>query len=348
MKNFSILIEAPAKNWDERIQSFSGFEGFQGILELPDEHSTTFSPGEGFEVLEFGSEAAKKCFDWIENDFGRGDENRYLRLYFSRENLPSNESVLRELNEMDSECRMISLKEEEDRDYQAEFRKSFRGSLVGKKYWVGPTWEVIPAGRRGVFIEPGMAFGTGDHPTTQLCISYLEDLFDGGVPPVNIFDLGTGTGVLAVVARQLFQGAKIWASDLDPQCAEDFSKTLRMNQLPESSFTAVFGPQADIRRMSRGMPPLDLLISNIYAEVLMGLLPEIDAILSPGAHWIVSGILEGPQSHKFIEVVTSKGFKLLETRRQVRQRSLFEKKNGLTLEEETWLGLKFIKTPQSK
>jgi ribosomal protein L11 methyltransferase len=313
-------------------------------LELPNENSMTFSPGEGFEVLEFGSDAAKKCLEWMENDFDRGEENRYLRLYFSAELQPSLDGVLAELKNLDESARLISLKEEEDVDYQAEFRKNFRGSSVGKNYWVGPTWESPPAGRRPVFIEPGMAFGTGDHPTTQLCISFLEDLFESSRHPHTIFDLGSGTGVLAIVARQLFPQAKIWASDLDPQCAEDFSRALVMNQISATSIQAQFGPAGDIRKMRKTLPPIDLLISNIYAEVLSGLIEEIDAALSPGAHWIVSGILEGPQSHKFIEIAKARGFQLLETRSQKRQRSLFEKKNGLTLEEETWLGLKFIKS----
>jgi ribosomal protein L11 methyltransferase len=336
-----MLIEAPSQDWDNRVQNLSVFGGFQGILELPDENSTTFSPGKGFEVLEFGSDAAKKCFDWIENDFGRMAGPRFLRLYFQSASQPRLDALIQELHAVDRDCKIISFKEEENVDYQAEFRKSFRGTQVGKRFWVGPTWESPPEGRQPIFIEPGMAFGTGDHPTTQLCISFLEEMQNP--PPATVFDLGTGTGVLAVVAQRLFPQAKIWVSDLDPQCAEDFAKTLGMNRINQNLFKSYFGSDGDLRRLNRELPKIDLLISNIYAEVLGGLIDEIDACLSPGATWIVSGILEGPQSRKFIETATKAGFQLVDTRQQKRERSHFEKKNGLSLEEETWLGLKFVK-----
>jgi ribosomal protein L11 methyltransferase len=303
----------------------------------------TFTPEAGFEVLEFGSEAAKKCLEWMESDMGRGKADCYFRLYYGAENPLSLEDLQTQLQSIDPESVILSWKEEEAVDYQAEFRKNFRGSEAGKTYWLGPTWEKPPAGRKPIFIEPGMAFGTGDHPTTQLCVAYIEDLATAGVRPRVIFDLGTGTGVLAIAALQQFSGASIFVSDLDPQCAEDFEKTLRLNSLNSGLFQSFFGPSGDLRRLKDLLPPVDLLISNIYAEVLSGLLPAIDSATAPGAYWIVSGLLENSSSQDFIRRAGQSGFELLESRHQKRQRSLFEKKSGLTLEEETWLGLKFKK-----
>jgi ribosomal protein L11 methyltransferase len=336
LKNYSILLSGPTKNWDEWVQTLSDFEGFLGLLELPDESHTTFLPAKGFEVLEFGSEAAKRCLEWMERDFERTGDRRFARIYFSRIDYVDEKIVRQELESLEPELVVLSLQEEADRDYQEEFRKNFKGSLAGKKFWLGPPWDQPPTDRKPIYLEPGMAFGTGDHPTTQLCVGLLEDF---SRQPETILDLGTGTGVLAVAARILFPRARIWASDLDPQCREDFSKTLSMNRLSPEEFITAFGPAADLHRLKSGLLKLDLLVTNIYAEVLLGLLTPIKELLPIGASWIVSGILEKESGQSFIEEVQASGFEVVEKRSLKKSRPYFEKTQGLSQEEETWLGL---------
>ncbi len=344
MKNYSALLSANSYGWDEWVQSLSTLEGFLGLLELPDADTTTFRPTEDFDVLEFGSEAAKRCLEWMENDFERTELRRFARIYFSREVPPNLAVFAAEMSELGGGSEVISLQEEVERDYQAEFRKSFRGTRAGSKFWIGPQWEKPPEDLVAIYVEPGMAFGTGDHPTTRLCVGMLEARERMLPPPQKILDLGTGTGVLALAAMKLFPSAQIWATDLDPQCAEDFQRTVEMNKTEISRFQAYFGAAADLRKLDGKIASLDLLISNIYAEVLLGLLEPISALMSPGAHWIVSGILAGPSSEGFESRVTSSGYEILDRRSEIRTRPSFQTSEGLAEEREEWIALFMTKS----
>jgi ribosomal protein L11 methyltransferase len=175
-----------------------------------------------------------------------------------------------------------------------------------------------------------MAFGTGDHPTTQLCLEKLFELRERGLKPKRILDLGTGTGVLALASRKFFPEAKISAIDLDPQCEENFLKNFELNQENPHSINQGFGSSGDIRSVQENF---DLVVSNIYAEVLASLLPEIDRVLDSQCLWITSGILKGPSESHLLEKSTggtNPVFKVQD--RQTRD------KDG-----DTWVMIEFLK-----
>src|SRR2546423_12368035 len=106
----------------------------------------------------------------------------------------------------------MSVREVEERDWRAEWKKGWRAVEVGR-FVVAPPWSEVPddEGRIVIRVEPGMAFGTGTHETTRLCLAAIEKYFRGG----SFLDVGTGTGILAIAAAKLFTQARIEA------CAND-------------------------------------------------------------------------------------------------------------------------------
>ncbi|HEY9284119.1 MAG TPA: 50S ribosomal protein L11 methyltransferase, partial [Pyrinomonadaceae bacterium] len=114
-------------------------------------------------------------------------------------------------------ARAMRLREVEQRDWLGEWKKNWRAVEVGR-FVVAPPWDgVEEAGGRIVLrVEPGMAFGTGTHETTRLCLAAIDRHFDGA----SFLDVGTGTGVLAIAAAKLREGARVEACDTDESAVE--------------------------------------------------------------------------------------------------------------------------------
>jgi ribosomal protein L11 methyltransferase len=171
---------------------------------------------------------------------------------------------------------------EEDIDWMAAWRDSWPSAPVGEKFFLVPVWsgEPTPAGRWRLEIDPGMAFGTGSHATTQLCLEALERHLRAGDA---VFDLGTGSGILARGAA-LAGAGRIYACDIDADSAAVAHRASRGR-------AAVFaGSLRSVRPRS-----VDLMLANINAETLSSLAGEIAATLRVGGRVIVSGF---PPRHR--------------------------------------------------
>ena len=156
------------------------------------------------------------------------------------------------------------LEEAPETDWSTAWRARIRSTRVGR-LWVGPPWETAPAGTVSVTIEPKMAFGTGDHPTTALCLAAVE-AFCGAHPGASVLDVGTGTGVLALMARKL--GAiRVVGVDNDPMSVTLAQENAALNgtggvELSGASLDAVDGQ-------------FDLVLANILANTLVELAPAL-------------------------------------------------------------------------
>ncbi len=166
----------------------------------------------------------------------------------------------------------------EPRDYLAAMRAQHHGRVIGR-FWVGPPWETQPAGPVPVIIEPGMAFGLGDHPTTQMCLELLAT----GPAPRRVLDFGAGSGILAIAAAKLFPGVELCLTEIDAACRTDIAHNFALNNLPVP-------PIAE--RIPAGS--FDLVLANVYLEILTKLVPTLAA-----ARWIVSGLLGAEQLAEF-------------------------------------------------
>jgi ribosomal protein L11 methyltransferase len=166
-----------------------------------------------------------------------------------------------------------------DRHWEREWLKDFHSMRFGQRLWIVPSHEAPPVDPRSVVVrlDPGLAFGTGTHPSTALCLEWLDAHPDGD----TVIDYGCGSGVLAVAAAQL--GARqVHAFDIDPQA------------LIATRDNAVANDVADriaIHESASTLPVADVLIANILAGTLIDLASALAARVRPGGHLVLAGIL---------------------------------------------------------
>jgi ribosomal protein L11 methyltransferase len=147
--------------------------------------------------------------------------------------------------------------------------------------------DKLKAGQIGLWIEAGPAFGTGHHGTTKGCLQALDRLYEAGLAPRRILDLGTGSGLLAIAAAKLWPDADILATDIDPESVEETAVNAARN---DTAFEAVTADGFDHKAFEGRS--FDLILANILAGPLITLAPEIAAVLEPGGTVVLSGLLE--------------------------------------------------------
>lgn len=153
-----------------------------------------------------------------------------------------------------------------DTDWSMAWRSQIRSTRVGR-LWVGPPWETPPEGTVSLVIEPKMAFGTGDHPTTALCLAAV-DAFCAAHPGGSVLDVGTGTGVLALMARKL-GAARVVGVDNDPM-----SVTLAREN---AALNGIAGVELSGATLDAIEGRFDLVVANILANTLVELAPTLVA-----------------------------------------------------------------------
>jgi len=164
-----------------------------------------------------------------------------------------------------------------DQDWVRKTRAQFAPCEIGERLWIGATWHRAPAGRVAVRIDPGLAFGTGTHPSTRLVLHFLERCIRGGE---SVLDFGCGSGILAIAAAKL-GAARIAAVDLDPEAVAIAAANARANRVVLQA------------ALPEALPPrsYDIVVSNILAEPLILLAPGLAARAAPGGRIALSGIL---------------------------------------------------------
>jgi len=197
-----------------------------------------------------------------------------------------------------------------DEDWLAKSREGFGRIEVGRGFLVKPLWdeEPVPAGRTPIIVNPGLAFGTGGHETTRLCMALLEDLARAGHLGEPILDIGSGTGILALVAH-LLGGKGITAFDVDPDCGPAMVEFIEMNAgiLKDAKpFDSFVGRLDDARVQG----PYQGLLANILLETIQELLPRMAEIAAPGGWLVASGILAERQDEALVSLSVN-GFKPL-------------------------------------
>jgi ribosomal protein L11 methyltransferase len=176
----------------------------------------------------------------------------------------------------------MKFKELADRDWLGEWKKNWQPVAVGRRFIIAPPWsEVAEAPDRIIIrIEPGMAFGTGTHETTRLCLAAIEKYFDRE----SFLDVGTGTGILAIAAARLSPTARIEACDTDADAIVIARENARLNQVAERIDFSV-GTVDETATASA-----DLVCANLTADVIVPLLPHL--IAATCGRLILSGILQ--------------------------------------------------------
>jgi len=170
-----------------------------------------------------------------------------------------------------------------DEDWANAWKEHYHVLHVGRRLVIAPTWREYAAqpGELVIRLDPGMAFGTGLHPTTRLCLERLEDTVR---PGMSVLDVGTGSGILALAAAQLGAGA-VLAVETDPVAVSAAGDNVALNSL-DGVIAVRQGsvPLAEPRRF-------DIVVANIIARVIAELADALAAALEPGGMLIASGII---------------------------------------------------------
>lgn len=193
-----------------------------------------------------------------------------------------------------------------EEDWANNWKKYYKPSKVGEKIVVKPIWEeyIAKQGELVVELDPGMAFGTGDHETTRMCIQALEKYVQ---KDSTVFDVGCGSGILAIAAAKL--GAKHAVGvDLDPVAVESAKENVEYNHL--DNIEILYGNLIEVIDGKA-----DVVVANILAEIVCILTEDVSRVIKPGGYFITSGII-----HERVEMVTDKleecGFEVIKVNKE--------------------------------
>lgn len=185
----------------------------------------------------------------------------------------------------------------EDKDWEREWMDNFHPMQFGERLWICPSWREVPdPAAVNVMLDPGLAFGTGTHPTTSLCLRWLDSLTLTGK---QVVDFGCGSGILALAALKL--GARhVTGIDIDPQALQASQENARRNDVADR--LSVYLPEDQPRLQA------DLVMANILSGPLLELQETITAFCKPGGKLVLSGILAEQVDR--IEVAYARDFDL--------------------------------------
>ena len=227
------------------------------------------------------------------------DTSTTLRAYFPE--APAAENLLAALkhtlaafDDHEGHLRDFTIEHRPHEDWLAKWKADWKVQPVGQRWLIVPPWRRAEAeanlewqGRLRLVIEPGMAFGTGTHATTQACLTLLEQL---PTTPERLLDVGTGTGILAIAAAKLFPAVVCSACDTDPDAVAIAAANAQGNGIGERLQMHV----GSVTAYPDGH--FDLVLANLTAEVITALASDLARVLRPQGHLIAAGILSERQA----------------------------------------------------
>lgn len=217
-------------------------------------------------------------------------ENVVVKAYFGEEGfgdtlryIQDSLDILKRSSDLNAGALNISVNKIPDTDWNGNFRKHFTAFRAAGNIVVKPSWESYEGDKSDIIIEidPGMAFGSGEHETTRMCLELIQKYMR---TKAGVLDIGCGSGILGIACAKL--GAdKVLALDYDPVCV----KVTRDNAAANNVDIAAL--QSDLLN-NAGEGKYDLIVANIVADILIRLNADVTVYLKPNAVYIVSGIIE--------------------------------------------------------
>lgn len=270
-------------------------------------------------------EENRQCWDYVDEDLLKEKaKETCVKVYVSdnasgHEMLSEIRSVVAALKERDSEKQFgrleLDLGNLSEEDWANNWKKYFHPTKVGEKILIKPEWEELtdPTDRIVFNINPGMSFGTGLHDTTQLCIEGLEKVVK---PGDEILDLGCGSGILSIIS--LLLGAKsAFAVDIDPNAVQIAYENAERNHITPEIFHAMAGNVLTDETLKATIlqKKYPVVVANIVADVIIGLIPTAKQALSENGVFITSGIISD-RIEDVSDALIRSGFVIEETRRR--------------------------------
>ncbi|MDQ0213931.1 ribosomal protein L11 methyltransferase [Oikeobacillus pervagus] len=199
----------------------------------------------------------------------------------------------------------ISINEVHEEEWATAWKKYFHPVKVSSKFTIVPTWEdyqPINSDELIIELDPGMAFGTGTHPTTVMCLQALERTVREGD---HVVDVGTGSGVLSIGAA-LLGARQVTALDLDPVAVESAKSNIRLNKVEANISVSLNNLLDGIQEK------VDIVVSNILAEVIVSFTGDVAKAVKQNGYFIASGIIKQKQD-QVKSAIESVGFEITET-----------------------------------
>jgi ribosomal protein L11 methyltransferase len=199
----------------------------------------------------------------------------------------------------------VTISEVNEEEWATAWKKYYNPVKISEKFTIVPTWEdYTPVSSDELIIEldPGMAFGTGTHPTTVMCIQALERTVKKGD---TVIDVGTGSGVLSIAAA-LLEAKQVEALDLDDVAVQSARLNLKLNKVHHI---------AEVRQndLLKGVETqADIVVANILAEVILRFTEDVGRVVKPGGHFIASGIIQ-QKKNQVKDAIMEAGFTIEET-----------------------------------
>lgn len=248
------------------------------------------------EAVEYGLNELEALGTEINNLGKLPTETLTVTGYFNEK--PSDELLQNQLNSAleiydfnDSAIKNLTWREVENQDWLAEWKKSWKPTITDK-FIIAPMWETVTDTEKIVIrIEPSMAFGTGTHETTRLCLRAIEEHYNGE----SLLDVGTGTGILAIAAvRSKTQDprAKILACDTDEDSIKIAIENAEINETPEIEFY--------VGSIDEDTPKFEFVLANLTADVIIPLLPLLVKKFTQTL--VLSGILKTQETEVLNEL----------------------------------------------
>ncbi|MDQ0218251.1 50S ribosomal protein L11 methyltransferase [Peribacillus cavernae] len=199
----------------------------------------------------------------------------------------------------------VSISEVNEEEWATAWKKYYNPVKISERFTIVPTWEnyePVSSDELIIELDPGMAFGTGTHPTTVMCIQALERTVK---PGDSVVDVGTGSGVLSIAAAML--GAQsVTALDLDEVAVASAKLNVKLNKVQNVVSVSQNNLLDGVERSA------DVVVANILAEVIVRFTDEVAAVVKPGGSFIASGIIQ-PKKQEVKDAITASGFTIEET-----------------------------------
>ncbi|AGB41807.1 ribosomal protein L11 methyltransferase [Halobacteroides halobius DSM 5150] len=188
-------------------------------------------------------------------------------------------------------------------DWASKWKENFKPLRVSDRIIIKPSWEEYPSQKDNVIIEidPGQAFGTGHHETTEVCLRLIEDNLDSDT---KLLDIGTGTGILSIAAAKL--GAEeIFALDIDPIAVKVAKENATLNQV-ETEIDFVAGDLVEVVDKT-----YNLVVANLLPHIIVNLIPDLEQVITENGKFILSGIIVDKEE-KINDKLREYDFKVIE------------------------------------
>jgi len=192
----------------------------------------------------------------------------------------------------------------DESDWAHQWKAHFRPEKITDTIVIKPTWREYSGNHDDVILEidPGMAFGTGIHPTTRMCIAMIEKYLK---PGDSFLDAGTGSGILMVAAAKL-KASRVWGTDTDEVAVEVAVNNLMQNKIPTAIFKVITG-----NLIEKVGERFDVVAANITSKSILLLLDDIQKVLAKNSIFICSGIIE-EDKNKVVRKIENSGFEVIE------------------------------------